>query len=148
MEDEVPPTPKLTRSRSRAPPEESSVPYVYHPAPKVRKPRVAVDDAPSVQEFTPDPGEKSPGGVKPRSLLLPSSSTKSPLLLPSPSGSARNRSRGRSPPRRLASTLRVGPLILRHIKLMKRPIKSRTQLPCISPGRGTGIFMEIGGRSY
>ena len=36
------------------------MPYVYHPAPKMRKPRVAVDDAPAVQEFTPDPGEKKP----------------------------------------------------------------------------------------
>ena len=36
------------------------MPYVYHSAPKMRKPRVAVDDAPAVQEFTPDPGEKKP----------------------------------------------------------------------------------------
>ena len=59
MEDEVPP-PKLTRSRSRAPPKVEGEGYTYHPAPKMRKPRVAVDDAPAVQEFTPDPGEKKP----------------------------------------------------------------------------------------
>ena len=64
MEGEVPPPPKLTRSRSRAPPkvEEEPKPYTYHPAPKVRKPRgVVMDDTPpAVQEFTPDPGEKKP----------------------------------------------------------------------------------------
>ena len=60
MEDEVPPPLKLTRSRSRAPPVEAEG-YTYHPAPKVRKPRVVMDDAPpAVQEFTPDPGEKKP----------------------------------------------------------------------------------------
>ena len=88
------------------------MPYVYHPAPKMRKPRVAVDDAPAVQEFTPDPGEKKPR----RSRAKPEPKPPEPFepeevaVLPQPKRVRKKPEPGTVPPKEISFNSARGPI--------------------------------------